>query len=120
MPRPTILVAEREPFQALSARKLVLETAKFNVITAHSTQEGLDLFAQFPKVSMVVMVQDEKIDCERIARTIREASPKAPIVALSPSVGARCDWADTTLSSHDPEALVNFARSLLGDPRNLE
>ncbi len=28
MPRPTLLVAEREPLQALSTRKLVLETGK--------------------------------------------------------------------------------------------
>src|SRR5437763_1250257 len=30
MPRPTVLVVEPEPHEALSVRKLVLETAKFN------------------------------------------------------------------------------------------
>jgi hypothetical protein len=34
--RPTLLVAESEPVEALSVRKLVLETDKFNVLTAHS------------------------------------------------------------------------------------
>jgi hypothetical protein len=41
MPRPTILVAEEEPSQALSVRKLVFETAKFNAFTAHSTRQTL-------------------------------------------------------------------------------
>ena len=36
MGRPTILIVEPEPNEALSARKLVVETAKFNVTTAYS------------------------------------------------------------------------------------
>src|SRR5690349_2301472 len=48
MRRPTLIVAEPEPGQALSTRKLVLETAKFNVLTAHSTDEALDVFQSFP------------------------------------------------------------------------
>ena len=37
-------------------RKLVLETAKFNVLTAHSSREALDLFHLFPNVSLVILV----------------------------------------------------------------
>ncbi len=37
MPRPTLLIAEPEPEQALSVRKLVLETGKFNVLTARAS-----------------------------------------------------------------------------------
>src|SRR4051812_48605380 len=44
MARPTLLVAEPEPEAALSVRKLVLETAKFNVLTAHSDEETVELF----------------------------------------------------------------------------
>ena len=40
--RPTIMVAEPEPLQALSVRKLVLENAKSNVLTAHSTVEAIE------------------------------------------------------------------------------
>jgi hypothetical protein len=39
MPGPTLLVAEPEPLEALSVRKLVLENAEFNVLTAHSRRE---------------------------------------------------------------------------------
>ena len=48
LPRPAFLVAEPEPEQALSTRKLLLETFKFNVITAHSERETIDLLHLFP------------------------------------------------------------------------
>ena len=42
--------------EALSARKLVLETGKFNVLTAQSFREGLDLFHLFPNISAVIVM----------------------------------------------------------------
>ena len=56
MPRPTLLIAEPDPVQALSVRKLVMETAKYNVMTAHSTREAIDIFHLFPNVSAAVLV----------------------------------------------------------------
>jgi DNA-binding response OmpR family regulator len=120
MPRPTILVAEREPLQALSTRKLVLETAKFNVLTAHSTKEALDLFHLFPNISMAVLSMHEDIDCHQIAKSIKEVTSKIPIIALSPRNGESCDFADHLLSSYEPELLVQLIRSKLGDPRRFE
>lgn len=55
MARPTVLLAKPEPDQALSVRKFVIESAKFNVITAHSGNEALELFQAFPNVSGVVV-----------------------------------------------------------------
>jgi CheY-like chemotaxis protein len=117
MPRPTLLVAEPEPGQALSTRKLLLETAKFNVLTAHSGPEALDLFNRFPKLDLVILVDSKRIDCEEIGRRVRTKS-KIPIVALSPLIGKSCRSADHNLSSHEPEALLELIRSLLGDPRS--
>ena len=51
LPRPAFLVAEPEPEQALSTRKLLLETFKFNVITAHSERETVDLLHLFPDIN---------------------------------------------------------------------
>jgi len=116
MPRPTLLVAEPEPGQALSTRKLLLETAKFNVLTAHSGAEALDLFHLFPKLDLVILVDDKCINCEAISRKIKSES-KSPIVVLTPFIGRRCGSADHNLSSHEPEALLELIRSLLGDPR---
>ena len=120
MPRPTLLVAEREPLQALSTRKLILETAKFNVITAHSTREALDLFGLFPNISIAVLAMDDSIDCVVVSDTIRKSRPHVPIIGLSPRETDRCEFADHTISSFEPETLVHLVRSIAGDPRKID
>ncbi len=120
MPRPTLLVAEAEPDQALSVRKLVLETAKFNVLTAHSTREAIDLFHLFPNVSAAVVADGEGLDCEKIASTIKTATGKVPVICLSARIAAKHSCADETLSSHEPEKLLERIRALFGDPRQMD
>jgi DNA-binding LytR/AlgR family response regulator len=108
---------ESEPLQALSVRKLVLESAKFNVLTAHSTDEALDILHMFPKLNAAVLVMDDTIDCRLVARTIKQVASGIPVVATSARIGQKCEDADHMLSSHEPEKLVNLMRRLLGDPR---
>lgn len=115
--RPAILVAESEPQQALSVRKLVLETAKFNVLTAHSTAEAIECIRQFPNFSAAVLVEEPMIACEKVKREVERRNPDAPVIVLSAREGYRCEGADYHLSSHDPDALVKLMRKLLGDPR---
>lgn len=114
MPRPTVLVAEPESPQSLSVRKLVLETAKFNVLTAHSTREALDLFELFPNINAAVLVNDETMKCDEIAARIKTVTDKVPIIGL------RCDNVDHQIPSYEPEELLQLLRRLLGDPRQLE
>lgn len=118
MPRPTLLVAEPEPEQALSVRKLVLETGKFNVLTAHSNREALDIFQLFPDISAAILVGDSHIDCNHVGKHIKSATDKIPVIYLHASIGGRCGYADHHLSSHEPELLLDLVRSLLGDPRS--
>ena len=120
MPRPTILVAEPEPLEALSTRKLVLETGKFNVLTAHSTAEAIELFNMFPNVSAAVIAEGRQVNAVEIARTIRTTTTKPRIIYLSPSPGAKGEFADDTLSSYEPVLLLELLRSLFGDPRELD
>jgi len=120
MPRPTLLVAEPEPAEALSVRKLVLETAKFNVLTAHSNREAIDLFNLFPNVSAAVIVSGNGINCDDVAQKLRKTSNKLPIIALMPLVGNRCAPADHSLSSHEPQELLELLRGMLGDPRTID
>jgi CheY-like chemotaxis protein len=117
MPRPTLLVAEPEPLQALSVRKLVLETGKFNVLTAHSKREALEIFRAFPKLNAAILVGEEGLDCNDVAKGIKKISNKTPVIYLHASVGGRCKHADHDLSSHEPEALLELVRTLFGDPR---
>jgi|SRR5579884_2193098 CheY-like chemotaxis protein len=119
MPRPTLLIAEPEPVHALSTRKLVVETAKFNVLTAHSTKEALELLRIFPKVDLAVLVESREIDCENIAKRLKDKTVKVPIIYLHAAIGAVCSGADHALPSGEPEELVMLLRSLLGDPREI-
>lgn len=118
--RPTIAVVEPEPIGALSARKLVLEAAKFNVITAHSTEEAMECFDAFPRVSAAVLVAQDAIACEKLTRYVKEQNPKLPVIVLSPRVGFQCVGADHLISSRDPGALLELARKLFGDPREID
>jgi hypothetical protein len=118
MPRPTILIAEPEPGQALSVRKLVLETAKFNVLTAHSTREALDIFHLFPNISLAVLTGQNVVDCDEVANAIKSTTEKVPVIFLHPQMAGTCKYADHQLSSYEPEKLLELTRSLLGDPRH--
>jgi len=118
--RPTLVVAETEPNEALSVRKLVLETAKFNVLTAHSTNEAIDIVHSFPNVSAIIVVADAAIDCERVTATVKGATPTMPIIVLSARSGFKCAGADHHVSSYEPEQLLGTVRKLLGDPRNIK
>lgn len=114
------MVLEPEPVGALSARKLVLETAKFNVITAHSFEEGIECFDTFPKVSAAVIATQDRAACQEMGRYIKARNPGLPVIVLSPVIGFECPGADHHLSSHKPEKLLTLMRELLGDPIQME
>ena len=118
MSRPAFLVLEPEPLEALSTRKLVLETAKFNVLTAHSGDEALALLRDFPEVSALIAVAAMK-NCEKVVTAARRLNAKLPVILLSPNPTHSCKG-DHNVSTHDPEALVKLMRKLFGDPRQNE
>lgn len=118
--RPALLVAEHEPDSALSTRKLVLETAKFNVVTAHSlpeAEEALRLLAPGLAGLVVTSTLGPEDDCATLAKTFKKTKPDAPVIYLSPNGFAPCHWAEHQLSTYEPEKLLNLARELFGDPR---
>ncbi len=119
MSRPTFLVVEPEPGHALSSRKLVLETAKYNVLTAHSWQEASELFEKFPAVDAVIVTHevDEGVPCGDFVGEVRRNTPKVKVIVLTPNESQYCEGADHVLCSHSPQALVVLLRSLYGDPR---
>jgi response regulator RpfG family c-di-GMP phosphodiesterase len=120
MARPTFIMAEPEPEQALSARKLVLETAKFNVITAHSASETAELLQQFPNASALIIHSDLRAwGAKEFVSKVKQKSPRLPIILLSPLRGDPYET-DHQVSSHDPHELVQLLRELFGDPRNVD
>ncbi len=119
MVRPTFIIAEPEADQALSARKLVIETAKFNVITAHSPEEFLELAKLFPNVDAVIMhtrLADRR--AQELVHMVRRLLPEKKLIAISPS-RSEVSGVDHEVDSHDPQELVNLLREQFGDPRRL-
>jgi hypothetical protein len=53
--RPCFLVVDPEHASSLSTRKLVLETAKYNVITAYSCAEAEVTLHRFPAIDALVI-----------------------------------------------------------------
>ena len=80
--RLTFLIVEAEPAQGLSTRKLLLESAKHNVITAYSSEEGLQMFKRFPQVDAIV-IDGELKGNSRLAKQVREVNPDIRIICLS-------------------------------------
>jgi DNA-binding response OmpR family regulator len=118
MIRPTFLMAEPEPPEGLSTRKLVLETGKFNVITAYSEREALELFEKFRESTAVILhssiFHDHGGD---LIDRLKELKPGVPVIVLTPQDTSRFPGADYQIPSHEPQELLNLVRELFGDPR---
>ena len=111
--RLSFLIVEAEPAQGLSTRKLLLESAKHNVITAYSSEEGIQMFKRFPKVDAVV-IDGELKGSNRLAKQVKDADPDICVVCLTSRIGAKADWADHTANPHDPAALLKLLQELGG------
>ena len=120
MARPTLLVAELEPGSALSTRKLVLETGKFNVLTAHSSREAAELFSAGKSLISAAIVTSEVKGASSLIAQIRKQKQDLPVILLSPNRDADVKGADHHLSSHEPQELLQLCREILGDPRTLD
>ena len=120
MVRPTLLVAEQEPGSALSTRKLVLETGKFNVLTAHSTKEASELFALAKGLVSALIVTSDLKGRAALMSQVKKRRPDLPVILLSPNRTADAKNADHHLSSHEPQQLLDRCRKIFGDPRAID
>ncbi|MGH9523748.1 MAG: hypothetical protein ACRD3E_14570 [Terriglobales bacterium] len=119
MARPTLVVAETEPLAALSTRKLVLETAKFNVLTAHSTAEALEILHISADLASGGIIAADLKGAESLVSEIKQLRPEMPLIYVSPH-STLIEGADYAVATHDPEGLVKLCRRLFGDPRSME
>jgi|SRR5581483_207385 len=111
-------MAEPEPPESLSVRKLVLETAKFNVVTAYSGKEALEMLRTFPAISAFIVhsgLQD--LTCEAQVKAAKQQNPHLPVILLATHHGVTCDGVDHRINSHSPEELLELVRQRFGDPR---
>ncbi len=105
--RLVVLMIEVEQPEGLSARKLVLETSKHNVLTVYSGKAGVEMFKRFPAVDVVVVhvdVSDQSF--ESIIRDVRLVRQEVPIIALSPVGALTLEGVDYVIPSHEPQAIL--------------
>jgi DNA-binding NtrC family response regulator len=119
MTRPCFLVVDREFPGSISTRKLVIETAKFNVITAYSGREALEMMRRFPAIDGVVMDGElEDIPAEYVTKELKKIEPRVPVIVICAPGDAVCPSADMLLESFQPQKLLETLRQL--KPREAE
>jgi DNA-binding NtrC family response regulator len=119
MTRPCFLVVDREFPGSISTRKLVIETAKFNVLTAYSAIEAVQLLLQFPAVSGVVIDDGiEGVSTEGLIAEIKRLQANLPVVVVAAPSERRCEGADFQVRSFEPAKLLETLRSIT--PREAE
>lgn len=98
---------------SISTRKLVIETAKFNVITAYSTMEAVATLERFPNVDAVVLNAAERgTSCADMVKRIRALAPKMPLIVTSATGEEECGDANHILHHYDPATLLETLRKL--------
>ena len=111
--RPCFLVVDRESAGSISTRKLVIETAKFNVITAYSAVEAVATLRRFPAVDGIVLdagMRDMLI-CELVQR-LKSLGPSVPVIVVARPGAIFCPEADHNLDSFDPSRILELLQSL--------
>ena len=106
-----ILMIEEEQPEGLSARKLVVETVKHNVITAYNCEDGIDLLRRFPAVDVVLVHAAQIAKEPNLIADVKSLAPSAPIVLASPFAMHTVPGVDYVVDSHKPQALI----ALLGE-----
>ena len=111
-----VLMIEVEQPEGVSTRKLILETARHNVITAYDTAGGIELLRRFPNVDVVVVhTEMENASFERTIREIRKIQKDVPVIGITPHSARGIEGADYMISSHDPQALLTLLAEHFAD-----
>ncbi len=109
-------MAEPVPFEGLSTRKLVLETAYYNVLTAYTESDLDEVLARFPKIDAVVLhAALTNGDATPTIRKIRSRADGIPIIVLSSKESECAEGATHIITSHDPQVLLATLRKIFGE-----
>jgi len=106
-----ILMMEEEQPEGLSARKLVVETAKHNVLTAYNLPNGLDLLHRFPNVDAILVHSHLLRDKPDLLAEVRRTCPGKPIIFATPYASEKRPEVDYVVDSHKPSDLLNLIAS---------
>jgi DNA-binding NtrC family response regulator len=99
---------------SISTRKLVIETAKFNVLTSYSAQEAIDTLKTFPALHGVVLDSEVGgMSCESLVERLKSINAAIPIIAICGPGDHPCTNAHYQLDSFEPRVLLELLRKLL-------
>jgi response regulator RpfG family c-di-GMP phosphodiesterase len=114
--RPIFLVVDPPDPEALSTRKLVIESAKYNVLTAFTDEEAFEIAERVPVHGIVLHTRVPGTGgTSEIASKLKQICPGTLLILVSPGhepPGA----ADLVVNSHDPIALVKVLVAKFGTP----
>ena len=112
--RPCFIVLDYDFPGSISARKLVIESAKLNVITAYSQQEVIQTLRRYSSVDGVVLnAQVEgRLSCRELIENLRKVRGDIPIITVSASGHDPCDGEQFHVSSYDPRQLLSVLEQM--------
>lgn len=114
--QPALILCIDDADIALRVRKLLLASEGYNVLTARTGEDGLELFKQNP-VSLVIA--DHFLTAKtgtEIAREMKELKPEVPILIMSAAIQkpTGMEFADGFLAKGEPpEVLFDTIAHLL-------
>jgi hypothetical protein len=107
--RLVVLMVEVEQPEGISSRKLILETARHNVLTAYSGDGAAYLLERFPNVDLAIIHTElEGKEFEATVHRLKEMRPDLYIVAISPVDSGKLEGVNAVLTSYDPQELLEF------------
>jgi CheY-like chemotaxis protein len=111
--RPCFLVIDNQYPGSISTRKLVIETALLNVVTAYSAEEAIQTLTRFPNVDGIVLDREARgMSCRELIDRLRAIRREIPIVTVSPSGYDTCGGEQYHCSSYDPQELLAQLRKI--------
>lgn len=116
--RPIVLVVDPPDPETLSTRKLVLESAKFNVLTGDSMNEAYEILEACPVAAAIFhKLALGGSNPSDIITKLKKKVPDTPVIVLSPCPDGITGTAGV-LSSHDPLELVRYLQTMLHVPHD--
>jgi len=120
MDRPCFIVVDRDYPGSISTRKLVIESAKLNVITAYDAEEALATLRRFPHVDGVVVnasIGDDGGQCRALIDNLRQIVAGINVVITSAGGALDCDRSHHDNNEHhidnlNPRELLDCLQSL--------
>ena len=94
--------------------QLVIETGKFNVLTASSTEKAIETLRKYSALDGVVL--DSKVrgmPCEELVSALKSIKPSIPVIAVCGPGDHPYDNADYQLETFEPRVLLELLRTLL-------